>query len=57
MSNAIPYLPSLKEAGGDEPCTEMAKVYIYKKIWNIYDLFLFNKDKGVFFEMQPKRFV
>ena len=32
VSNAIPYLPSLKEAGGDEPCTEMAKVYIYKKI-------------------------
>lgn len=32
VSHPIPYLPSLKEAGGDQPCQEMAKVYIYKKL-------------------------
>jgi hypothetical protein len=33
VSHPIPYLPSLKEQGpGDDPCTEMAKVYIYRKL-------------------------
>lgn len=32
VSHPIPYLPSLKEQRGDEPCKEMAKVYIYKKL-------------------------
>ena len=36
ISDPIPYLPSLKEDNTDnpnsEPCEEMAKVYIYKKV-------------------------
>jgi len=34
VSNPIPYLPSLKEGqdNNTEPCQEMAKVYIYKKL-------------------------
>ena len=36
ISDPIPYLPSLKEDNADnpnaEPCEEMAKVYIYKKV-------------------------
>ena len=36
VSNPIPYLPSLKEGqdNNTEPCQEMAKVYIYKKLWS-----------------------
>ena len=32
ISEPIPYLPSLKE-DDTEPCEEMAKVYIYQKLW------------------------
>ena len=45
VSNPIPYLPSLKEGqdNNTEPCQEMAKVYIYKKLWSYKYMLLYVK--------------